>query len=353
MFNIAYFQDLRCAGATTTRIRAALGCCLLKLGHGVYSVIRRCGKPAHALFEPFIDNEDWIRFHTEGPPRDSTQRARYSDHLDRLRVLSYPNYRPDDVVWSVSAARVHELGLFDPPVRPISVINPRGGTANRTIRRHKRPVPDEDTCVLENIVCTTSARTALDLIADVNPAAGFAALEQVLRRHMLGDDDDLVFKLGYPPSPESEVPAAVHSLFASPVARLSSGRRRAEKLVALISPLSESYAESRASLNLHLLGLHDFVQQFEVWDGRRRLTRPDFLLKAAQVALYVDGTQKYVDTGFDAMNKESRQHNRLLALGFKVVRFKFNEVLSLPAFSRKLFSQAPELRNMVDRRLKL
>ncbi|MCD1285585.1 hypothetical protein ACH82I_15440 [Brevibacterium sp. GP-SGM9] len=353
MFNIAYFQDLRCAGVTTTRIRAALSCCLLRLGHGVYSVIRRCGNPGHAVFATFIDNEDWIRFHAEGKPRDSGQRARYSEHLDRLRVLSYPNYRPDDVVWSVSAARVHRIGLFDAPVRPISVINPRFRTMNRTIRRHKRPVPAEDTCVFENIVSTTPARTALDLNADLSPAAGFAAMEQVLRRHMLGDDEDLIFRLGYPPNLEAEVPAAVRSLFASPVARLSSGRKRAEKLGGLISPLSESYAESRASLNLHLLGLHDFVQQFEVRDGRRKLTRLDFLLKNARVALYVDGTQKYVDTGFDAMNKESRQHNRLLALGFKVIRFKFNEVLGLQTFSQKLFSQAPELRGQCGCRLKL
>lgn len=353
MCNIAYFQDLRCAGATTTRIRAALDCCLLKLGHGVYSVVRRCGNPGHAMFESFIDNEDWIRFHTEGPPRDPGQRARYADHLDRLRVLSYPNYRPDDVVWSVSTARVHRIGLFDPPVRPISVINPRAGTANRTIRRHKRPMPAEDTCVLGDIVSTTPVRTALDLVADLSPAAGFAAMEQVLRRHMLGDDDDLIFKLGYPPDVESEVPTAVRALFAGPIARLSSGRKRAEKLMGLISPLSESYAESRASLNLHLLGLHDFVQQFEVRDGQRKLTRLDFLLKAGQIALYVDGTQKYVDAGFDAMNKESRQHNRLLALGFTVIRFKFNEVLGLQAFSQKLFSQAPGLRSRCGDRLKL
>src|SRR5699024_12804559 len=104
------------------------------------------------------------------------------------------------------------------------------------------------------------------------------------------------------------------------------------------------------------LGLHRFVQPDTVFDGRQQLTRLGFLLKGPsrpdsadgdgrlpaargpgargepRVARYVDGTQKYADGGFDTMNKESRQHNRLLAMGYKVIRFKFNEVMSLFTF---------------------
>nr|WP_245162137.1 DUF559 domain-containing protein [Brevibacterium marinum] len=129
------------------------------------------------------------------------------------------------------------------------------------------------------------------------------------------------------------------------------GSAQARILTSAISPFSESYAESRASLNLHQLGLRDFSQQIDVFDGHRLLTRLDFLHRQTNVVLYVDGTQKYVDAGFDRMNKESHQHNRLLAMGYKVVRFKFNEVLSLPSFARKLFAQAPELRRFCGKKL--
>src|SRR5699024_6887991 len=220
-------------------------------------------------------------------------------------------------------------------------------------------------------------RTAMDLISILGPVAGFAAMEQVLRRHLLGDDEDLIVRLGYPPGLMDDVPGSVEELFAGPLSRMTRGSVRARELVALLSPLSESYAESRASLLLHQLGLHEFVQQATVFDGRKMLTRLDFLLKAPagpgtaashrnsagvggagaasnpRVALYVDGTQKYVDSGFDAMNRESRQHNRLLAMGYKVIRFKFHEVMTLPAFRQKLFSQAPELKQLCDRHLLL
>lgn len=104
---------------------------------------------------------------------------------------------------------------------------------------------------------------------------------------------------------------------------------------------------------MHLLGLHDFVQQFDVKDGYRTITRLDHLFEESGVALYIDGTQKYVDGGFAVMNKESWQQNRLLSMGYKVIRFKFNEILNVATFSRKLFDQAPELRQHCKKKLAL
>ena len=81
------------------------------------------------------------------------------------------------------------------------------------------------------------------------------------------------------------------------------------------------------------------------------LTRLDFLLRDDRVAIYVDGTQKYVDGGFDVMSKESRQQNRLLSMGYRVVRFTFNEVLEPKSFGQKLFRQVPDLRSRCRDRL--
>lgn len=350
MYNVVYFRDLRAAGATTTLIRSSLGCCLLKLCRGVYSVVRRCVNPGHSVFLSFAQNDEWIRYHEEGTYLERSQRPKYLEHLDRLRVLSYPSYRQGDVVWGVSAARLHKLGMFGIDTGPISVINARAGSRSREIVRLQRRITAEDVEMLDQIAVTNRARTALDLIGALGPVTGFAAMEQVLRASMLGSDEDAIFRRGYPPDLLSLVPEKVSELFDSARARMAMGQKRAMTLCRLISPLSEGYAESRTSLNLHLLGLHDFIQQFDVRDGRRILTRLDFLFEEAKVALYVDGTQKYVDAGFERMNKESHQHNRLLSMGYVVVRFKFNEILDVATFSRKLFAQVPELKKSCQKK---
>ncbi|MBM6589082.1 hypothetical protein [Brevibacterium sp. RIT 803] len=350
MYNVVYFRDLRAAGATTTLIRSSLGCCLLKLCRGVYSVVRRCGVPAHSVFLIFAENDEWIRYHEEGTYLERSQRPKYLEHLDRLRVLTYPSYRDGDVVWGVSAARLHQLGMFGIDSQPISVINPRAGSRSGELVRRQRRIIGGDVEILDGVAVTNRARTALDLIGVLGPAGGFAAMEQVLRASMLGDDEEAAFRRGYPPDLMDHLPENVSELFGPARARMAVGRKRALTLCGLVSPLSESYAESRASLNLHLLGLHDFIQQFDVKEGYRTLTRLDFLFKAAKVALYVDGTQKYVAAGFDRMNKESHQHNRLLSMGYTVIRFKFNEVLDVATFSRKLFAQAPQLKKSCQKK---
>lgn len=234
--------------------------------------------------------------------------------------------------------------MFGEPKQAVSVFHPTASTASHELVRRRRQISEEDVCQIDGLRVTSEPRTALDLRAELGAGAGFAAMEQTLRRHMLGYDEDEIFKAGYPPRLMNDVTRAVNDVFGPPISRLTRGRKVASALADLLSPLSESYAESRAALNLHLLGLRDFTQQVDIRDGGRIVTRLDFLLREDRVALYVDGTQKYVDGGFDVMNKESRQHNQLLAMGFKVVRFKFNEVLEPRRFGQKLFQQVPEMR---------
>ena len=342
--NVVHFKDLRNAGASTADIRSALGCCLLKVSRGVYSVVSRCEVRAHRYFSPFATDSAWMTYHEEQRDKERSQRRRYEANLKRLQVLHYPHYRAEDTVFGVSAARLHRIGMFDEPDEPVSVFHPVSSTKSPELIRRRRTISAEDVCHVEGLRVTSPARTALDLRAELGSAAAFAAMEQVIRWHLLGNDEDLIFRLGYSSHLLDEVPGAVADLFGAPIARLTRGGKVSARLVALASPLSESYAESRAAFNLHLLGLHDFVQRVNIADDGRLLTRLDFLLREDKVALYVDGTQKYVDGGFDVMNKESRQHNRLLAMGYKVLRFKFHEVLNPKTFGQKLFFQAPELR---------
>lgn len=349
--NIVYFQDLRNVGVSTTEIRGALDCCLKRLSRGVYSVIRRCDVRAHRRFSAFATDVPWLEQHAAGLSSEPAHARRYEEHLKHLRIVHYPHFRPDDIICGVSAARLHRIGMFNEPDTSVSVFHPAASTRTSELVRRRRLIAEEDICTVEGLRVTTPARTVLDLRSELGNAAGFAAMEQVLRRHMLGDDEDRIFKLGYPPHLLDDVPQAQIDLFLSPIRRLAKGKMIASRLARLASPLSESYAESQAAFNLHLLGLHDFAQQVDIIDRGRRLTRLDFLFREDRIALYVDGTQKYVDGGFDVMSKESRQHNRLLAMGYKVVRFNFSEVHSPKLFSEKLFHQAPELRSRCRNRL--
>ena len=351
MYNIVCYDDLVAAGVNTTMIRHAKNCCLVKICRGVYSVVRQCKDPKHTAIAVFGTDREWMRYHEQGLHKEKSHRRRYLDHLARLRTLHYPHYRNDDVIWGVSAARVHKIKLFDVTDGTVTVSHPTASSTSRELIRSRRTLAAADRQIVDGLAVTTTARTAVDLVRILGPASGFVALEQVLREHMFGSDEESIFSFGYPRDALTRVPDAVDELFTPVIGRLATGKVQARTLVSAISPFSESYAESRASLNLHQLGLRDFSQQVDIFDGNRLLTRLDFLHRAANVVLYVDGTQKYVDAGYDRMNKESHQHNRLLAMGYKVVRFKFNEVLSLGAFAKKLFGQAPELRGFCSNKL--
>lgn len=351
MYNIVCYDDLAAAGVNTTLIRRAKNCCLVKICRGVYSVVRQCKDPKHSAIAVFGTDREWMRYHEQGLHKEKSHRRRYLDHLARLRTLHYPHYRNDDVIWGVSAARLHKIKLFDVTDGPVTVSHPKANSSSRELIRSRRTLVAADRQIVDGLAVTTVARTAVDLIRILGPASGFVALEQVLREHMFGSDEESVFSFGYPRDALTRVPEAVDELFAATIGRLATGKIQARTLISAIRPYSESYAESRASLNLHQLGLRDFSQQIDIFDGHRLLTRLDFLHRATKVVLYVDGTQKYVDAGFDRMNKESHQHNRLLAMGYKVVRFRFNELLSLGAFANKLFGQAPELRGFCGNKL--
>lgn len=351
MYNIVYYDDLASAGVNTALIRQAKKCCLVKICRGVYSVVRDCKDPIHLAIATFGTDREWMRYHEQGLHRERSHRRRYLEHLARLRVLHYPHYRDDDVIWGVSAARVHKIKLFDVDAGPVTVSHPKANSTSRELVRSRRTLELADRQTVDGLTVTTPARTAVDLSRMLSPASGFVALEQVLREHMFGSDEESIFSYGYPRDALTRVPDAVDELFTAVIGRLATGKAQARTLTSAISPFSESYAESRASLNLHQLGLRNFSQQIDVFDGHRLLTRLDFLHRETNVVLYIDGTQKYVDAGFDRMNKESQQHNRLLTMGYKVVRFKFNEVLSLPAFAKKLFAQAPELRSFCGKKL--
>lgn len=346
MFNIVRTRELNANGIHSRRISSAVGCCLLKLTFGMYSIVARCQSSRHSRIMDLITDEGWIK--TVGEQTDATGRMSFAllDTIEKLRVASYPLYRSDDVVCGVSAAYIHDLPLYRPPRGLIHVANPSRRWKSNDLSRTTRLIPEEDSVRIGKMVLTSPVRTALDLIEPLGEPEAFVALEKVLRRAVFGSDlsADKVARFGYPKNTGQLARTCMEESFAPVLRRLSKGHQRAERLLGSISPLSESYAESLCAYNLSILKISGFEQQVDVFDGHRRIARVDFMHKASKTIIFVDGVTKYVDSGFSLMRKESAQYNRLIALGYRIVRLSFAEAVELEALATKLYGQAPWLR---------
>ncbi len=352
--NVVTSQTLRAVGVASVEISRAVDCCLIRVCRGVYSIAVACTVPRHARIRELITDTVWTDRFKDSSIAEQIENREIRAQLARLEVIHYPHYRRGDVVSGVSAALLHDLPMFDLPLRPLTVMHSTASTLSPAIRRFRRTVPSADRAILSDVEVTSSIRTSLDLIEYGGPVAGFAALEATLRRGV-HQRYGLKKRLGFAnPRVLADIGRnLVAQDFAPAALRLARGRRRAVNLLAHISPLSESYAESRSSFNLHFLGLHDFDQQWNVAHDGDFLTRLDFLHRQSMTALAVDGSGKYEEFGRSRLKRESYQHNMLLTMGYKVVHFAFRDILNPQVFGAKLFQQAPELLKFRGKPLRL
>lgn len=344
MYNIVFFRELESAGVSTRTIRQAQKCCLLKLCSGVYTVILVCGDDSHHRIARFIEDTAWTDRHARTPQQELQDDYHYRELLRRLRILHYPRYRADDTVWGKSAAMLHGIPLFGIDSGPISVVHPRHSSKTREIHRSNRFVDDADRIGHSHLEVTSPIRTSLDLIRIRGQQEGFAAMEFVLRQGLFARFSAFEPKFGYPPEFLRLARRELVDNWYPVVGRLTTGQATARRMSDALNPKSESIAESYCSFNLKALRVGGFDQQVTIYDDLGFVSRTDFVHRATMTILEVDGVGKYVKVGRELMNRESDQHNRLLGLGYTVVRFRFKELLNLSVFATKLFSQAPELR---------
>lgn len=348
MYNIVYSKDLVSAGVSTRVIRRAQICCLLRLCSGVYTILRRCANSAHRKIARFIDDPEWIDLHVQKTPAQLNDDFAYQEQLRRLRILSYPRYRHDDVLWGTSAALVHRIPMFGVESTPISVVHPSSTSRSNEINRHLRVIDEADRCVHSHLVLTRPIRTALDLVRDRGQQAGFAAMESVLRASLIGVEEEHDLRFGYPPGLQRLARETVVDSWYPAIGRLSSGQATARRMADSLNPKSESIAESFCSINIQALKISGFEQQVSIRDASGFVARVDFVHKATKTIIEVDGIGKYLLEGRAAMRKESDRHNRLLSLGYTVIRMRFKDLLHLNTFSTKLFAQASELRKFAS-----
>ncbi|WP_346036719.1 DUF559 domain-containing protein [Brevibacterium picturae] len=344
MYNIVYYKDLVSAGVSTRVIRQAQECCMRRLCRGVYTVLLDCSNNAHRRIARFIDNPSWTELHSQKTPAQLRDDFSYQEQLRRLRVLSYLRYRSGDTVWGTSAALIHGIPLFGVKPGPIFVVHPTSGSRSTEIIRTVRTVDRADQCTFSHLVITRPIRTSLDLVRQEGQQAGFAAMEAVLRTSILGAEAERGLRFGYPSGFRELARKTVVENWYPAIARLPNGHATARRMADSLNPMSESIAESFCSFDLHALQISGFEQQISIRDDRGFVGRVDFVHEETKTIIEVDGIGKYLAEGREAMNKESDRHNRLLSMGYTIVRMRFKDLLHLNTFATKLYAQAPGLR---------
>ncbi len=95
-----------------------------------------------------------------------------------------------------------------------------------------------------------------------------------------------------------------------------------------IDELAESVLEARMLRLCRTQGLPDPVCQHEVRAGTRFVGRIDFAYPADQVAIEVDGYESHVS--LDAFRHDRVRQNELIALGWTVLRFTWDDIVHRP-----------------------
>ncbi|WP_309130537.1 hypothetical protein [Brevibacterium sp.] len=351
MYNVVATRELNAAGVPSPIIRQALGCCLLKLSYGVYTVVRMCADPRHTRLRQFATDAEWLRINEEHRARENAFDFEYAALLYKLKASSYPHYNADDVLFGLTAAVLHDLPLFRPALNHIFVAHPTSHSSGPLVKRRVQRIDESDVVTVGKMRVTTSTRASLELIAQIGETAAYPAIEHVVRLLVFSSAEaaDRAARRGYPSDIADRTRAVIERSMRPVALRLRKGQQRALQLLDSADSRSESYAESRCALNLRMLRIVGFEPQVDVFEGSRWIARVDFMHRETGTILFIDGTTKYVHNGFALMRKEAAQHNALTSLDYRVLRFGFDDTIDLERFATILFNQAPELRRHIGR----
>lgn len=100
----------------------------------------------------------------------------------------------------------------------------------------------------------------------------------------------------------------------------------------------ESELEKRFTALTRRFGLPAFSLQHEVWESGRFVARIDAAYPELKLAVEVDGFEHHSSP--DAFQRDRTRQNRLVALGWTVLRFTWNDVVKHPAEVAKTVEQA-------------
>ncbi|GGF09781.1 hypothetical protein [Williamsia phyllosphaerae] len=235
---------------------------------------------------------------------DLPREQRYP-HIVRSAVSTMPAGR---AVASVSAVALHGLPMWGLDLRRIHMVEVGDGSGTRETRstvlhRDHRPMHWIE---VDGVRVVGVARTVVDIARasgrDVAVVVGDAALKRGLCT-----PDDLRRELAL-------IEATPGCVAARRAVRLMDGR-------------SESVLESRSRLAMLDSGLPTPIPQYEIFDDDGQLlARVDFAWPELGVIAEADGEEKYIGDTRAILAREKYRIDRLIELGWRVVRWSWGDL---------------------------
>jgi hypothetical protein len=210
-----------------------------------------------------------------------------------------------------SAAALHDLPGFH--LEPLIVSIKRTRRSLSGVRLEQSMALQPEHCqVVDSIRCTTVARTLFDLCGDVNARRAERALDTALARKLVTRPalwrvlDEL----------------AEH------------GRAGTVLFRTLLTEREPDYTPPESELEVRFIelvvahGLAEPERQVDLGDRDGWIGRVDFLFRAARLVVEVDGAEFH--DGLVDQRRDSERDARLVAAGWHVLRFRWDDIVNRP-----------------------
>jgi very-short-patch-repair endonuclease len=204
-----------------------------------------------------------------------------------------------------AAAQALGIELLNPAPRRLTVPRNRSGKTVDGWYVVRADLPAADVEEVEGVRVTTPLRTVVDLCRVLSQSEAVVAADSALRRNLV----DLARLSGVL------------------LAALGPGSGALRRIPRLLDPRSGSVLETLLRLLLVRAGLSPLTQ-YEIRDRGRLVARVDFCWPAARLVVEADGFAFHSDRA--AYRRDRERFNDLERLGWRVLRFTWEDVVSRP-----------------------
>ncbi|TDD48908.1 DUF559 domain-containing protein [Kribbella antibiotica] len=262
-------------------------------------------------------------------PRAALERAVQSGEIERVArgVYALPGLGPerlaalayDGVVSHLSAAHLWGLPLLDQPDKPHIILPPRRHPRyDRPAVLHWATVTAEE----RRTRITTPLRTVADCTRILPFGEGLAVADAALRARLVT---------------QFELHQAATNM-------RGPGRPNALLIAAAATALAESFLESILRGRVLTAGLTGFEPQVEIYDETGFIARVDLGHRPARLAVEAEGREFH--SSATALNADCRRYNNLVAAGWRVLRFTYQQIINEPDWVINRIQTALALRTL-------
>lgn len=236
-------------------------------------------------------------------------------------ALRFPDAAPLSHLSAAAMWGLPAVGPWPPRVETLTERS-RGGRSRRGIVRHAHGVPSE-LLTIDGVTVTTLARTVMDAASILPFSAGVVMADHALR----ASRDKKSFLLG-----QLDATGLLHE---SELPRAPRGRDRSARVAAFADARAGSPAESVSRCMMHALGFEAPELQQEFRDADGLIGYADFWWPSLGLIGEFDGLSKYTEPRYlrgrspsEVVVEEKIREDRLRALGFRVVRWLWDDIHS-------------------------